>query len=126
MARARTTPDPRDAGVHRFFGLGPFAVLKGVPYDDLVHMRHSERCWVPSPDIEIGDRAGWSLPCINLYRPYGRPFRRPPVRRFDDATAMMERFAVSRDTLWRCIEDGSIPGPVVWIDDQPGFEKRRS
>jgi hypothetical protein len=120
-AAALPLPDARDAGVRRFYSLGSFAMLHGTPYDQLRGWRHSTYVWVPSPDIEIGRSPGWSLPCIQTWEPDGPPFTRPRIARFADTTEMMRRHYVSRETLWGCIEDGTVPGPVVWIDDRPGW-----
>lgn len=115
-------PGPHDAGVRRYYGLGQFAVLSGVPYRQLCGWRHSLRIWVPSPDIEIGDRPGWSLACIQAWEPDGNPFLRPRAVRFADQTTIRDRYhRMPTSTLWACIGDGTIPRPVVWIDDQAGW-----
>ncbi|MFC9892084.1 hypothetical protein ACFVMC_00180 [Nocardia sp. NPDC127579] len=114
-------PDARDVGVRRYFGLGTFALLSGHPYRQLIGWRHSERIWVPSPDIEIGRWPGWSLACIRAYSPDGPPFLRPNMVSFADTTEAMHYYGTSRKTLWACVSDHTIPGPVVWIDDRAGW-----
>lgn len=122
-AVALPQPDPRDAGVRRYFGLGTFALLSGHPYDQLRGWRHSEYMWVPSPDIEVGRWSGWSLACIRAWSPDAPPFRRPPLVSFADTAETTRRHRVTRETLWGCIYDGSIAPPVVWIDDRPGWRR---
>lgn len=114
-------PDKRDAGIRRYYGLGAFAMLSGHPYGQLVHWRHGERVWVPSPDIEIGRWPGWSLACIRAWSPDGEPFGRPGTVKFRDAAEVARRWHMPRESLWACIGDGTLPGPVVWIDDRPGW-----
>ena len=120
-AVALPRPDSRDAGVRRYYSLGQFALLHGTPYDQLRGWRHSTYVWVPSPDIEIGRWPGWSLPCIHAWEPDRPPFTRPRIARFADTAEMMLRHPVSHETLWRRINDGAIAGPVVWVDDRPGW-----
>ncbi|WP_280451527.1 hypothetical protein [Nocardia cyriacigeorgica] len=123
-AAALPMPDPRDAGVRRYYSLGTFAMLSGTPYAQLLAWRHGERVWVPSPDIEIGRWPGFSLACIRAWSPDGAPFPRPRTVSFVDAAETMRRYGMRRETLWACIGDGTLPGPVVWIDDRPGWSQR--
>lgn len=121
-APATYQPGPHDAGVRRYYGLGQFAVLSGVPYKQLRTWRHSLRTWVPGPDIEVGDHPGWSLACIQAWKVDGDPFIRPRSVRFADQAAMRARYhGMPPSTLWACIGDGTIPAPVVWVDDWPGW-----
>ncbi|WP_028477903.1 hypothetical protein [Nocardia sp. CNY236] len=120
-AAALAQPDKRDAGVRWYYGLGVFAMLSGHSYDQLVAWRHSERVWVPSPDIEVGRWPGWSLACIRAWSPDGEPFVRPPAVRFLAAAEVARHWRMRRQALWARIRDGSIAGPVVWIDDRPGW-----
>jgi hypothetical protein len=122
-AVAPRPPDPRDAGIRRYYSLGSFALLHGTPYDQLRGWRHSQHVWVPSPDIEIGRWSGWSLACIQAWQPDWPPFTRPRLVSFADSAEMMRRQHASRETLWNCIYDGTVPGPVVWIDDRPGWRR---
>ncbi|MEV0293332.1 hypothetical protein [Nocardia sp. NPDC050710] len=114
-------PDRRDVGVRRYYSLGSFAMLSGTPYEQLLAWRHGPRVWVPSPDIEIGRWPGWSLPCVRMWSPDAPPFRRPRTAMFVEAAEMMRHYRTTRETLWACISNGSIPAPVVWIDDRPGW-----
>lgn len=114
-------PNERDAGVRRYYGLGAFALLHGTPYDQLRGWRHSQHVWVPSPDIVVGRWPGWSLACIHAWQPDWPPFTRPRAVDFADTSEMMRRHCVARETLWACITDGTIPAPVVWVDDRPGW-----
>ncbi|MBF6164453.1 hypothetical protein IU486_06645 [Streptomyces gardneri] len=114
-------PDRRDAGIRQYYSLGAFAMLAGHPYAQLVAWRHSTRVWVPSPDIEIGRWPGWSLACIRAWSPDGAPFGRPRTVAFTDTAETMRQWGTTRQMLWTCIDDGSIPAPVVWIDDRPGW-----
>lgn len=116
-------PDHRDAGVRRYYGLAQFALLSGVPYDQLRAWRHSERVWVPSPDIEVGRWPGWSLACIRAWSPDGKPFLRPPRVSFADTAETRRRWSMTRESLWLCIYDGTLPRPVVWVDDRPGWRR---
>lgn len=120
---ALVQPDPRDAGVRRYYGLGTLAMLSGHPYQQVREWRWSERVWVPSPDIEIGRWSGWSLACIRMWSPDGEPFLRPPLVSFADTAEVMRRNVVTRDALWKCIYDGTIARPVVWVDDRPGWRR---
>jgi hypothetical protein len=124
MTHGKYAPRPRDAGVRRYYGLGAFAVYKGVPYAELVAGRHSGNMWVPSPDIMIGERGGWSLPCIQHWKPFRRKFVRPSILFFADATEMTEHHHLTLATLWTCIDDGNLAAPVVWVDDQPGWVRQ--
>lgn len=119
-------PGPYDAGVRRYYGLGQFALLSDATYQQLWRWRHSATTWVPSPDIEIGGTPGWSLPCIQLWARGGPPFLRPHIVQFDDTAAMSRRYrGMPVNVLWACIGDGTIPPPVVWIDDRPGWLLRK-
>lgn len=40
-----------------------------------------------------------------------------------DTAETMRRHHVRRETLWGCIYDGTVPAPVVWIDDRPGWRR---
>ncbi|MFI8975101.1 hypothetical protein ACIGO9_19605 [Nocardia asteroides] len=42
---------------------------------------------------------------------------------FADTAETMRRNYVSRDALWKCIYDGTIAAPVVWVDDRPGWRR---
>ncbi|WP_062984622.1 hypothetical protein [Nocardia anaemiae] len=122
MTAALYLPDRRDAGVRRYYGLGQFALLSDATYQQLCRWRHSAQTWVPAPDIEVGGHPGWSLPCIQVWARGGPPFRRPATVKFADLAAMRRRYyGMPANTLWKCIGDGSIPGPVVWVDDRPGW-----
>lgn len=115
-------PDSRDAGIRRYFGLTQFGLMVGVPSAKLSAWRHGTHVWVPSPDIEIGDHGGWSLACIAAWTPEGDPFLRPPTVRFADTATIRDRYhEMPVSTLWACIGDGSIPPPVVWVDNRPGW-----
>jgi hypothetical protein len=115
-------PDSRDAGIRRYIGLVQFALIARVPASKLSAWRHSTRVWVPSPDIQVGDHPGWSLACIHAWTPEGEPFLRPPTVRFADAAAIRARYHdMPTSTLWACIGDGTIPRPVVWVDNRPGW-----
>ncbi|MFD6224358.1 hypothetical protein [Nocardia asteroides] len=116
-------PDYRDAGIRRYYSLGTFSMLCGVPYNQLREWRWSERVWVPSPDIEVGRWSGWSLACIRAFSPDGEPFLRPPLMSFADTAEMMRRNVITREVLWGCIHDGTIARPVVWVDDRPGWRR---
>ncbi|WP_040781903.1 hypothetical protein [Nocardia pneumoniae] len=120
-AVALPTPEERDAGIRRYYSLGAFALLAGVPYTKLLAWRHGEHVWVPSPDIQIGRWPGFSLACIRAWSPDGKPFRRPATATFANAADTMRHYGMCRRTLWACIGDGSIPASVVWIDDRPGW-----
>ena len=115
-------PDSRDAGIRRYFGLTQFALMVGVPVWKLSAWRHSLRVWVPAPDIEVGDHGGWSLACIRAWTPGGGSFLRPPTVRFADLTTIRDRYhGMPTSTLWACIGDGTIPRPVVWVDNRSGW-----
>ncbi|MGY4101577.1 hypothetical protein ACW2Q0_18780 [Nocardia sp. R16R-3T] len=115
-------PDSRDAGIRRYFGLSQFALIAGISASKLSAWRHSTHTWVPSPDIQVGDHPGWSLACVHAWSPDGDPFPRPPVVRFADTAAIKARYhGMPTTTLWACIGDGTIPRPVVWIDNRPGW-----
>ncbi|WP_433679548.1 hypothetical protein [Nocardia sp. CA-119907] len=115
-------PGPHDAGVRRYFGLGQFALLSNATYQQLRKWRHSAVTWVPSPDVVVGDHPGWSLACIRSWSQGGPPFARPRTVMFADQAAMRARYhGMPTNTLWACIGDGTIPRPVVWIDDRPGW-----
>ncbi|MFD3748308.1 hypothetical protein [Nocardia sp. NPDC058633] len=122
-AIALPRPDSRDAGIRRYYSLGAFAMLSGTPYQQLLDWRWSERVWVPSADIEVGRWSGWSLACIRAWSPDGSPFLRPPLVSFADAAEVRRRHRVARDRLWTRIYDGTIAGPVVWVDDRPGWHR---
>ncbi|WP_433626096.1 hypothetical protein [Nocardia sp. CA-120079] len=115
-------PDSRDAGLRRYFGLTQFALMTGVAASKLSAWRHSTYVWVPAPDIEIGDHSGWSLACISAWSPEGESFLRPPTVRFADTAMIRDRYhGMPTSTLWACIGDGTIPRPVVWVDNRPGW-----
>ncbi|MET8877582.1 hypothetical protein [Nocardia sp. NPDC004604] len=115
-------PGRYDAGIRRYFGLGQFALLSGVPYRQLCYWRHSTHVWIPGPDIQVGDHPGWSLACIHAWEPEGQPFLRPPTTAFADMAAVRARYhGMPTNTLWACVGDGTIPRPVVWVDDWPGW-----
>ncbi|MFC9436907.1 hypothetical protein [Nocardia sp. NPDC057030] len=110
-----------DVGVRQFFGLSRFALLKGMPREELERLRHQK--WVPDPDVVVGSRSGWSLPCIQHFTPYGRPFRRAPILFYDDESTMLRRYGLAGDVFWAQIAAGRIGNPVAWVDGQPGWEK---
>ncbi|WP_433715386.1 hypothetical protein ACQP2U_16025 [Nocardia sp. CA-084685] len=115
-------PDSRDAGIRRYFGLVQFALITDVPASRLSAWRHGTHTWVPSPDIQVGDHPGWSMACIDAWFPGGDPFLRPPVVQFADTAAIRARYhGMPTSTLWACIGDGTIPRPVVWVDNRPGW-----
>ncbi|MFE9323373.1 hypothetical protein ACIHDR_40410 [Nocardia sp. NPDC052278] len=115
-------PDSRDTEIRRYFGLTQFALSAGVPASKLSAWRNGRYTWVPSPDVQVGDHPGWSLACINAWNPGGDPFLRPPVVRFADTAAIRARHhQMPTPTLWACICDGTIPQPVVWVDNRPGW-----
>lgn len=121
-APATYQPGPHDAGVRRYYGLGQFALLSDATYKQLCTWRNSIRTWVPSPDIEIGEHSGWSLACIRAWTPDGQPFGRPKTVKFASLAEIRRRYSdMPASTLWACIGDGTIPRPVVWIDDRPGW-----
>lgn len=115
-------PDSRDAGIRRYFGLVQFALIVRVPASKLSAWRHSTHTWVPAPDIQVGDHPGWSMACVDAWTPDGDPFPRPPVVHFADTAAIRARYHhMPTSTLWACIGDGTIPRPVVWVDNRPGW-----
>ncbi|MEV4126948.1 hypothetical protein [Nocardia sp. NPDC049707] len=115
-------PDSRDAGIRRYFGLTQFALMTGVPVTKLSAWRHGTSVWVPTPDIDIGDHGGWSLACIQAWDPDRKPFGRPQTRYFADTATIRARYhGMPTSTRWACIGDGTIPRPVVWVDNRPGW-----
>ncbi|WP_433602702.1 hypothetical protein ACQPXH_13600 [Nocardia sp. CA-135953] len=114
-------PDSRDAGIRRYYGLVQFALVARVPASKLSTWRHSTHTWVPAPDIQVGDHPGWSMACIDAWSPYGDPFLRPTVVRFADTATIRACYQqMPTSTLWACIGDGTIPRPVVRVDNRPG------
>lgn len=120
----RGGPHPGDVGVRRFFGVCAFAARAGVNPDHVYKARYLDyrSLWVPAPDIQIGRRVGWSLPCAEYWRAldYG-PFERAPTAVFASTREMERHHRMRREVIWQEIRDGRIPPPVVWVDETPGW-----
>ncbi|WP_280267599.1 hypothetical protein [Nocardia wallacei] len=121
---ARPQPHPLDAGVHRFLGLGELAARTKIDRRHLYRAlgASSQHIWVPAPDVIVGRRPGWSLPCVDhWWRHDYQPFDRPPTMLFADTATMNRAYGTRWESLWQRISDGSISAPVVWVDNDPGW-----
>lgn len=105
----------------QYYGLRPFADKAGVSYKSLRRWRIYGPCWVPEPDVMIGDLPGWSGDCIATWTPHGKPYVRPKPKRYIGVTAMMDRHRCSHATLMQMIAGGEISEPPVAIDGKPGW-----
>ncbi|WP_280382736.1 hypothetical protein [Nocardia wallacei] len=123
-ANSRAEPHPLDVGVRRYFGVRALSIRAGVNPDHVYKARttNSRLLWVPAPDIQVGRRVGWSLPCIEHWCAHSfEPFERAPTIRFASTREMEKHHRMRRETIWQEIRDGRIPHPAVWVDETPGW-----
>lgn len=121
----RPWPHVRDAGVRSYLSARQMSAVTEIPYTVLIRWRNHGPVWVPSPDIMVDRRPGWSLPCAQHWKQLEHaPFRRPECVPFVGLRTMARTYRVGVWNLWHGIRDGSIPAPVVWVDGLPGWRHR--
>ncbi|PXX53958.1 hypothetical protein DFR70_12679 [Nocardia tenerifensis] len=120
----RPWPRVKDKGVRSFLTLPQVAEVTGQPYTKLL------RLWktggrMPSPDIMVGRRGGWSLPCAQYWKQleFGL-FPRPACLHTVTIGTIAAQYEVQWWQVWNRIEVGVIDEPAVWLDGQPGWLPR--
>lgn len=80
--------------------------------------------WIPNPAVSLGaqHRSGWTKATAREWYQGMPRYLCPATIEYLSTTQMCERLRMTPETLWACIEDGTVDEPAMWLDGStPGW-----